>query len=152
MNYYMFVQLDASATSQIKGSSRAEGFKDWFVLQSQSWGSQGVRPISLSSVDISYELQLGSMLLLQQHFVGRVLNKVIIVGSTVGFGKGPLKIIEMTLDDVTISSHTESGQAGEGNVRQNMTLDFKKITIKHNIFSETGSLLTAQTASVTQAP
>jgi len=147
MNYYMFVQADASTASQIKGSSRAEGFKDWYVLQSQSWGSQGFKPVSVSSVDISYELQLGSMPLLEKHLLGATLNKVIIVGSTIGFGKGPLKIFEMTLENVTISSHTESGQAGEGNIRQTMTLDFKKITIKHNIFGETGSLLTTQTTA-----
>ncbi len=147
MNYYMFVQADGSAVSQIKGSSRAEGFRDWFVLQSQSWGSQGVKPVSLASVDISYDLQLGSILLLEKHLLGVILNKVIIVGSVTGFGKGPLKIIEMTLESVTISSHTESGQAGEGNIRQTMTLDFKKITIKHNVFGDTGSLLTSQTTT-----
>jgi type VI protein secretion system component Hcp len=147
MNYFMFVQADASTASQIKGSSRAEGFKDWFVLQSQSWGSSGFKPVSVSSVDISYDLQLGSMPLLEKHLLGATLNKVIIVGSIIGFGKGPVKIFEMTLENVTISSHTESGQAGEGNIRQTMSLDFKKITIKHNIFGETGSLLTSQTTA-----
>lgn len=148
MNYYMYVQAEASTASQIKGSSRAEGFKDWFVLLSQGWGSQGSKPVRAGSVEITHELQLGSMPLLEKHFLGSPLNKVIIVGSTVGFGKGPLKIFEMTLENVIISSYSESGQAGEGNIGQTMSLDFAKMTLRHNVFSEVGSLLTSQVTTV----
>jgi type VI secretion system secreted protein Hcp len=132
----------------VEGESQQKGFEKQIEILSFSWGvSQaggfsyggggGVAKANMQDLSVSFRQCAASPKLMQKCASGEHLDKAVLTALKAA-GDSAAKYLEITLEDVIISSY-QTGGSGDDVPIESMTLNFAKVTEEYFGQDDTGT-------------
>lgn len=134
----------------IKGESKDKTHKDEIEVLSFSWNltqtgsfhsgtGGGTGRVSVGDVSLSKHMDVSSPDLLHYLSVGKHIDKAVLVCRKAG--DQPLEYFTLTLEDVLVSSYSQSGTGDGGEkVHENISLNFSKFKAQYKQQTEKGAV------------
>ena len=132
----MFIKIDG-----IKGESNDSKHPDEIEVLSWSWGmsnagsahvgsGQGASKVNINDLVIQKSLDKSTPPLMLASITGKHIKEATLVVRKAA-GDEPLEYLTITMQDILVSSVSNSGMQGGGAISESITLNFAKVKLKY---------------------